>query len=172
MIFDTPAPRSSLPKALAPDDPGPAGAQLDRRDKRDLRRRAPGGTTRCGRPPQPPVRTGRRGRHSTMSGVRAGSCGDRPSRCACSPRWTRTINPAINSRMLCQLSYRGRCRAPEPCGGLADDHLSAPPATPVRLPHRKTGNGHHRTRRKSYPACATAKILRKGNQVTPSAPAG
>src|SRR5690606_3025124 len=26
----------------------------------------------------------------------------------CSPRWTRTINPSINSRMLCQLSYRGR----------------------------------------------------------------
>ncbi len=31
-----------------------------------------------------------------------------------SPRWTRTINPAINSRMLCQLSYRGRCWVPEP----------------------------------------------------------
>ena len=25
----------------------------------------------------------------------------------CSPGWTRTINRAINSRKLCQLSYRG-----------------------------------------------------------------
>lgn len=25
----------------------------------------------------------------------------------CSPDWTRTNNPAINSRMLCQLSYGG-----------------------------------------------------------------
>ncbi len=27
---------------------------------------------------------------------------------SCSPDWTRTNNPAINSRMLCQLSYGGR----------------------------------------------------------------
>ena len=26
---------------------------------------------------------------------------------ACSPGWTRTTNPSVNSRMLCQLSYRG-----------------------------------------------------------------
>jgi hypothetical protein len=26
---------------------------------------------------------------------------------ACSPGWTRTSNPSVNSRMLCQLSYRG-----------------------------------------------------------------
>jgi hypothetical protein len=25
----------------------------------------------------------------------------------CSPGWTRTSNPSVNSRMLCQLSYRG-----------------------------------------------------------------
>src|SRR4051812_14204555 len=25
----------------------------------------------------------------------------------CSPAWTRTKNPPVNSRMLCQLSYRG-----------------------------------------------------------------
>ena len=25
----------------------------------------------------------------------------------CSPGWTRTTNPSVNSRMLCQLSYRG-----------------------------------------------------------------
>jgi hypothetical protein len=25
----------------------------------------------------------------------------------CSPDWTRTSNPSINSRMLCQLSYGG-----------------------------------------------------------------
>lgn len=25
----------------------------------------------------------------------------------CSPDWTRTSNPPVNSRMLCQLSYRG-----------------------------------------------------------------
>ena len=37
---------------------------------------------------------------------------------------------------------------------------------------RKADNGHRRTRRISYPACATAKTRRKGNQVTPSAPAG
>jgi hypothetical protein len=52
---------------------------------------------------------------------------------------------------------------PEPCGGLAGDHPSALPAPPVRLPHL-LGT--------IYLACATAKIRRKGNQVTPSAPAG
>jgi hypothetical protein len=31
---------------------------------------------------------------------------------ACSPGWTRTSNPSVNSRMLCQLSYRGLL----PCG--------------------------------------------------------
>ncbi len=25
----------------------------------------------------------------------------------CSPGWTRTSNPSVNSRMLCQLSYEG-----------------------------------------------------------------
>ena len=43
-----------------------------------------------------------------------------------SPGWTRTNNPPVNSRMLCQLSYRGRQRGrsvavqnrhPGPCGG-------------------------------------------------------
>lgn len=29
---------------------------------------------------------------------------------SCSPNWTRTSNPSINSRMLCQLSYGGICR--------------------------------------------------------------
>ena len=29
------------------------------------------------------------------------------ARSACSPGWTRTTNPSVNSRMLCQLSYRG-----------------------------------------------------------------
>ena len=33
------------------------------------------------------------------------SADQRPS--SCSPGWTRTNNPPINSRMLCQLSYRG-----------------------------------------------------------------
>ena len=28
-----------------------------------------------------------------------------------SPGWTRTNNPPVNSRMLCQLSYRGTVRA-------------------------------------------------------------
>jgi hypothetical protein len=27
----------------------------------------------------------------------------------CSPGWTRTSNPSVNSRTLCQLSYRGSC---------------------------------------------------------------
>ena len=30
-----------------------------------------------------------------------------PALHVCSPIWTRTRNPSINSRMLCQLSYRG-----------------------------------------------------------------
>jgi hypothetical protein len=45
-----------------------------------------------------------------------------------SPGWTRTNNPPVNSRMLCQLSYRGSAAEfgfgmvpegsrPEPCGG-------------------------------------------------------
>ncbi len=29
-------------------------------------------------------------------------------RALCSPAWTRTRNPLINSQMLCRLSYRGR----------------------------------------------------------------
>ncbi len=41
-----------------------------------------------------PGRSGHRGK--TFSLVRAGS-----------PGWTRTSNPAVNSRMLCQLSYGG-----------------------------------------------------------------
>lgn len=34
-------------------------------------------------------------------------CWTRSPEPRCSPRWTRTINPSINSRMLCQLSYGG-----------------------------------------------------------------
>ena len=33
--------------------------------------------------------------------------GSRSGLRVCSPDWTRTNNPAINSRMLCQLSYGG-----------------------------------------------------------------
>ena len=43
----------------------------------------------------------------------------------CSPGWTRTNNPAINSRVLCQLSYRGRT-ALGACVAVAS----------ARLPHR------------------------------------
>ena len=38
-----------------------------------------------------------------------------PSLCSCSPAWTRTSNPPINSRMLCQLSYRGSLRQRQHC---------------------------------------------------------
>src|ERR1700739_2381179 len=46
-----------------------------------------------------------------------GGCGswDQPQKYAlsctnpCSPGWTRTSNPSVNSRTLCQLSYRGSC---------------------------------------------------------------
>src|SRR5688572_23975063 len=47
-----------------------------------------------------------------------------------SPGWTRTNNPPVNSRMLCQLSYRGSCaaqaskRARAP-GNRPRDHRSA-----------------------------------------------
>ena len=48
-----------------------------------------------------------------MSGRGPGRCPghdrplDRPGSGFSSPGWTRTNNPPINSRMLCQLSYRG-----------------------------------------------------------------
>ena len=58
MIFDTRAPPAVRPRRRSSDDQGLVGAQLDRRDQRDLCRRAPGSTTRCGRPAQPPVRLG------------------------------------------------------------------------------------------------------------------
>lgn len=38
--------------------------------------------------------------------------------CFCSPNWTRTSNLPINSRLLCQLSYRGLL------GGLARTGLT------------------------------------------------
>src|SRR5437868_4441323 len=37
--------------------------------------------------------------------------GRRGGRARSSPGWTRTNNPSVNSRMLCQLSYRGRRRS-------------------------------------------------------------
>src|SRR6266705_2474121 len=43
-----------------------------------------------------------------------------------SPGWTRTNNPPVNSRMLCQLSYRGR--QPPDCTGA----LSLDPVRPSR----------------------------------------
>ncbi len=45
-----------------------------------------------------PVRSHHRGKAFAL--VRAGS-----------PGWTRTSNPAVNSRMLCQLSYGGSSTA-------------------------------------------------------------
>ncbi len=53
-------------------------------------------------------RRGRRGRRprtrKAPTGVSAGG-----GLLRCSPDWTRTSNPSINSRMLCQLSYGGPC---------------------------------------------------------------
>ena len=40
---------------------------------------------------------------------------------ACSPGWTRTSNPSVNSRMLCQLSYRGLLSRDAVCRGPRDD---------------------------------------------------
>ena len=48
--------------------------------------------------------------------ARAFTCADR-----CSPGWTRTTNPSVNSRMLCQLSYRGLAC---PRGSTADRGLT------------------------------------------------
>jgi hypothetical protein len=42
-----------------------------------------------------------RQRSSPAPEIRTVTCGDG------SPGWTRTNNPSVNSRMLCQLSYRG-----------------------------------------------------------------
>ena len=39
-----------------------------------------------------------------------GTTGKRKESCS-SPGWTRTNNPPVNSRMLCQLSYRGSAAA-------------------------------------------------------------
>lgn len=41
-------------------------------------------------------------------GLPCSCAGQTPS--SCSPDWTRTNNPPVNSRMLCQLSYRGSCK--------------------------------------------------------------
>ena len=66
------------------------------------------------------LRPGRvpRGHVARPTGQRLGvahGAGSRCSRCgtasSCSPGWTRTNNPPVNSRMLCQLSYRGSCGA-------------------------------------------------------------
>ena len=58
-----------------------------------------------------------------------------PGSRACSPSWTRTNNPAINSRMLCQLSYRGKHSA-HTAGGLpARTTLAYGPQRPCRRPH-------------------------------------
>src|ERR671916_1049818 len=59
-----------------------------------------------------------------------------PWRCALrspsgSPGWTRTSNPSINSRMLCQLSYRGKVTA----GGLYGATLAASRRSGGAAPH-------------------------------------
>ena len=43
----------------------------------------------------------------------------------CSPDWTRTSNPAINSRMLCQLSYGGPAAGG---GGMSEYPIASTPA--------------------------------------------
>src|SRR4028118_1090822 len=48
-----------------------------------------------------------------------------------SPGWTRTSNPSINSRMLCQLSYRGKVTA----GGLYGATLAASRRRGGAAPH-------------------------------------
>src|SRR5437016_1251142 len=51
--------------------------------------------------------------------------GNPPLTCwVCSPDWTRTSNPSVNSRMLCQLSYRGP--APTKFPPLSRDSESTP----------------------------------------------
>ena len=55
-----------------------------------------------------------------------------------SPGWTRTINRPINSRVLCQLSYRGSGVLPQ-CAEAAVGGTEAGPARPAVRPHT-----HHR----------------------------
>jgi hypothetical protein len=57
----------------------------------------------------------------------------------CSPGWTRTSNPSVNSRMLCQLSYRGLPSRGSLCRGPRDDSsvrvvLVANTPPPLALP--------------------------------------
>jgi hypothetical protein len=67
---------------------------------------------------------------------------------ACSPGWTRTSNPLINSQMLCQLSYRGlpaRADAGAERGmTLAYGVSSTPsPAVPQEAPGRVRQDGEN-----------------------------
>jgi hypothetical protein len=64
---------------------------------------------------------------------------------SCSPGWTRTNNPPINSRMLCQLSYRGsrpqtlatRRRVAKSGAFRRSPPRPGPRAAPVRPPRRR-----------------------------------
>ena len=49
--------------------------------------------------------------HHPAAYPRSWSQATRSVRNACSPAWTRTRNPSVNSRMLCQLSYGGLPRS-------------------------------------------------------------
>ena len=57
----------------------------------------------------------------------------------CSPDWTRTNNPAINSRMLCQLSYGGRAGR-DPLAERVHQRPGAPGAARPTLAYRATGS--------------------------------
>src|SRR6185437_9191304 len=55
----------------------------------------------------------------------------------CSPNWTRTSNLPINSRLLCQLSYRGLVRRTLPGGPRRNSSASL-----VAYPNRAATRGH------------------------------
>ena len=63
------------------------------------------------------------------------SNGPREGPVFCSPGWTRTNNPPVNSRMLCQLSYRGSCSGKGSKGHPAP--LNRFPVQPDVLPGRR-----------------------------------
>ena len=78
--------------------------------------------------------------------------------CCCSPGWTRTNNPPINSRMLCQLSYRGSLvqrgetlASPDTAGeiraGRRRDGPARAPRWPRHGPPGRRGRRPRRTRR-------------------------
>jgi hypothetical protein len=77
-----------------------------------------------------------RGRRAEFARGNGGQQTTRP----CSPGWTRTSNPSVNSRMLCQLSYRGLLPARGHRRDARED-FSARPARAANTPPARTPTG-------------------------------